>query len=134
MQTEASKLEAAVLRALLFAAFKAEGIEAYTLAFDGGGDSGQLEHVGFIETAADAPAPSKRLDAREFCTRHGLPAGDYQMSAIEALCWAALEAHHGGWENDAGAYGSFHFDTESQTIRYEHWERYVSETLHEYDI
>jgi len=128
-----STLEATVLRALLFAALKAEGIEELTISFDGFGDSGQLAHVGCIETTR-SPNSADTLNTREFCTRHGLPVGKYQTSAIEQLCYDALELHHGGWENDAGAFGSFTFDTESQGIRYEHWERYTTETLHEHQL
>ena len=36
--------------------------------------------------------------------------------AIETLCYDYLEESHGGWENNDGAFGEFHFDVAERSV------------------
>lgn len=111
----------------IFKALTAAGITEVRVAFDGEGDSGQIESVTAMARAKDVTLPAKqvtirqlsRVGAKPVSTRESLPA------AIETLCYDYLEETHGGWENNEGAFGEFHIDVAARTIELEFNARFV---------
>jgi len=115
-------------KSALFDALAATGIVTVVVAFDGYGDSGQVESV----------------DARDHHGEVALPEGDIELAApthdgvkverrtmpvreaIEQLAYDLLEEEHGGWENNDGAYGEFTFDVAARTISLDHNSRYTA--------
>jgi len=115
-------------KAALFLALAAAGVTTVTVAFDGCGDSGQIEsidasdHHGEVALpGGDIPIATLTCDGRDV-VRQALPLRE----AIESLCYDLLEETHGGWENDDGAYGTFVFDVAERTIGLDHNSRYTA--------
>jgi uncharacterized protein DUF6878 len=111
----------------VFDALAAAGITIVAVAFDGYGDSGQIENV---EAKADedlVALPSGEVEIasavwdeaeaeRSVMTVH---------EAIERLVFDFLGMTHDGWENSDGAYGDFTFDVGERTITLDYNERYM---------
>lgn len=95
------------------------GIHTVTVAFDGYGDSGQIEGIeAFNAESNPAVLPDNRpvrFQGEETSLRE----------AIETMAYAYLEAAHGGWENDDGAFGTFVFAVPDRTIALEHNARFT---------
>jgi hypothetical protein len=115
-------------KAAVFDALAATGITAVTVDFDGEGDSGQIQGV-----AAQGDDCSVELPATAVTIRHAvwgrtveITVRDHALKeAIEELCYGFLEHEHGGWENNDGAYGEFHFDVRARTIELDFNARYT---------
>jgi hypothetical protein len=90
------------------------GIHTVTIAFDGYGDSGQVEGIEAFDAESNpAVLPDNRpvrFRGEETSLRE----------AIETMAYAYLEATHGGWENNEGAFGTFVFAVPDRTITLEH--------------
>lgn len=111
----------ALNRVVVFDALAAAGITAVTVHFDGEGDSGQIDditaHAG--DRLIPLPATVLTIHTAEW-NRNDLPVREQSLSeAVEHLCYGFLEQEHGGWENNDGAYGEFHFDVGKRTIELE---------------
>ena len=95
------------------------GIHTVTVAFDGYGDSGQIEGIEAFDAEKNpVTLPDNRpvrFQGEETTLRE----------AIETMAYAYLEATHGGWENDEGAYGTFVFAVPDRTITLEHNARFT---------
>jgi hypothetical protein len=95
------------------------GIHTVTVAFDGYGDSGQIEGIEtFDAERASAVLPDNRpvrFQGEETSLRE----------AIETMAFTYLEAAHGGWENDDGAFGTFVFSVPDRMITLEHNARFT---------
>lgn len=89
------------------------GVTTVVAEYDGCGDSGQIDSIGF------------RNEAGEDCTE--VP--DAVESQVEDLLYDLLGVRHGGWENNDGAFGTFCWKLSEQTLEHEHNERYT-----EYEI
>lgn len=127
--------ELADLKTNLFDTLEARGIVLVTVAFDGCGDSGQIEGVyaidehGSVElTGITLPPPTGPSDSIADPDPQGLIA-----DAIETLAYDLLESEHGGWENNDGAYGEFTFDVVNRTIALEHNQRFTSSELYTHE-
>lgn len=122
-------------KASLFAALAAAGISHVCIAFNGYGDSGQIEDVTAKagEAEADLPAVDVEIASAEFgsetITRVSQPLAD----AIESFCFDLLESHHGGWENNEGAYGDFTFDIAADSIVFDFNYRIETSENHSYE-
>jgi hypothetical protein len=114
-------------RAAIFDAMERHGIDTVILAFDGSGDSGQIENVSAIPEAApklsllrvqqkEARWESDVIESREIDLR----------TALENLAYALLEKSHDGWEINEGAYGEFTLYTKSREITLDYNERFES--------
>lgn len=115
-------------KAALFDAFHAVGITLVTVAFDGGGDSGQIESVDAF--AGDAPAD---MPEAQIALLKAQPDGSGTETTImpiadviEDLVYQLLTQSHPGWENNDGAYGEFRFDVAARTITLDHNDRYTA--------
>lgn len=105
-------------KASLFAAFTAAGITHVTVAFDGVGDSGQIEDIEVKAGDAFAELPDTQVEiARtDFHCEEVHRRVEPIREAVESVCYLILEAKHAGWENNEGAYGDFVFDVAADTI------------------
>ena len=75
--------------------WKEEGKLKIRVDFNGGGDSGYIDEVGFINDGNDK----------------------YDLSAVwETKLYDILEKNHGGWEINEGSEGTFTIDNENQII------------------
>ena len=115
-------------KAALFDALAAAGITSVVVAFDGAGDSGQIESIDPRTGAAAAALPVCDIEIAtpawdgSALHRRTLPLDE----AIEQLAYAFLEEAHGGWEDNEGAFGEFTFDVADRTIRLDYNERVES--------
>ena len=112
----------------LFDALAEAGITSIVAAFDGYGDSGQIESIDarIGDAATELPTVEIEIatpawDGSEL-HRRTLPLSE----AIEQLAYDFLSETHGGWENNEGAYGEFTFDVAERTIHLDYNERVES--------
>ncbi len=117
---ERKKLGEANKRAI-FKALAAAGITEVRVAFDGEGDSGQIDSITVINGAEETRLPAQQVAIRQLSRAGAKPVRTRESlsSAIETLCYDYLEETHGGWENNDGAFGEFHVDVASRTIKLE---------------
>jgi hypothetical protein len=105
-------------RTAVFDALAAAGVTIVVVAFDGYGNSGQIDIVEAKAGEDVAALPSGEVEIasavwgetepeRMAITVHG---------AIGWLVFDLLEMTHDGWENSNGAYGDFTFDVAERTI------------------
>lgn len=120
----------------LLAALAAAGITAVVVTFDGCGDSGQIENLevkagdAFVDLP-DAPVEIARTDFfSETVDRRTEPLRE----ALESVCYLILEAKHGGWENNEGAYGEFVFDVAADSITLDFNYRIETTENHSYEF
>lgn len=115
-------------KAALFAALAANGITAVTVAFDGYGDSGQVESIEAKQGDAAVALPDARLELWQagWETVGIEPRACPLPEAVEEICYALLTQTHCGWENNEGAYGDFTFDVAARTITLDYNERFTS--------
>lgn len=115
-------------KALLFAMLAEAGVTQVIVAFDGGGDSGQIESVEARagDAAVDLPDAIVNVHVAEFGQAEPIARDLAVAELIEELCYDYLSATHGGWENNDGAYGEFVFDVTAGTISLEHNKRYTA--------
>lgn len=119
-------------KAALFGTLAKAGITAVVVAFDGCGDSGQIESV---DARADGQPAALPTTAVEIATPGWDGAGLHRRTlplpeAVEALAYAFLEEKHGGWENNSGAYGEFAFDVTERSITLDFNERIETSEYH----
>jgi hypothetical protein len=110
----------------VFDALAEAGIHTVHVAFDGYGDSGQIEGInGFDASANEIPLPDSRKVTLILSEGEDAPADTTLRDAIETLAYRCLELSQPGWENDDGAYGTFVFDVADRTITLEHNARFT---------
>lgn len=114
-----------------------QGIAKVLVCFDGAGDSGQIEEVMALgDDGAERPIPEVAVALQKIAFGDNAPRTGTETlgEAIESLAYALLQFSHGGWENNAGAYGDFTFDVAAGLITLEYNERYETSELftHEY--
>jgi hypothetical protein len=105
-------------KAAVMSALAAAGITSVTVAFDGYGDSGQIESIAAQSGEVTVQLPDSFVaivDSDDEGTSSSdenaaESDGDTPLAeAIESLCYEYLEEAHGGWEVNDGAYGTFVF-------------------------
>jgi hypothetical protein len=116
-----------VNKTAVFDALAAAGITIVVVAFDGYGDSGQIENV---EAKADedlVALPSGEVEIASAVWDQAEPERTAMTvhDAIELLIFDFLGMTHDGWENSDGAYGDFTFDIAERTITLDYNERYM---------
>jgi hypothetical protein len=127
---------------ILFDAFDANGVTGAEVRFDGSGDSGGIEGIDLV-TDKDANAIlTKVVEGGKILeyTQFG-PDGTKEVynnnpatvnDLIESICYDALKAEHEGWENNDGAYGDIHFDSETRSVTMNFYERSTEYHEHEF--
>jgi hypothetical protein len=116
-----------VNKTAVFDALAAAGITIVVVAFDGYGDSGQIENIE-AKTGEDVVAlPSGEVEIASAVWDQAEPERTAMTvhDAIEQLVFDFLGMTHDGWENSDGAYGDFTFDVAERTITLDYNERYV---------
>lgn len=115
-------------KAVLFDSLTAAGIETVIVAFDGYGDSGQIERIDVDGAEEAVPLSRDRIEVAR--VRWGNPEIERQTQtvreAIETLVYDLLRQTHEGWEINDGAYGDFTFNVAERTIKLDYNERYIS--------
>lgn len=114
-------------KAVLFDALVQVGIKSVLVEFDGYGDSGQIENISAHagqDVAVNLPNLNIVIARVEYGSHEIVRRTMSVKDAIEHLAYGFLEQTHGGWENNAGAYGDFHFDVADRTITLNYNERF----------
>lgn len=115
----------------LLHALQMSGVTHVIVAFDGAGDSGQIESVEVRAGDDDITMPGAYVEYLEI----GFDASDRPVPkpvsvtlehAIDRFAYDILERTHGGSENNDGAYGEFIFDVARQAITLDHHDRYIA--------
>lgn len=99
----------AVERKALFKELRDSGVAMVTIAYDGSGDSGDVQSTTFSDAKGEQMKDPGSFEER--CND----------SALEAL-----EHKRGGWESNEGSYGELIFDIKAGKVRFEHNERIES--------
>lgn len=120
-------------KADLFAVLAGAGVVTVTVAFDGYGDSGQIESV----DAISKDGVSRELPATSIMIRRALwgeaePTSEEMTvaEAVERLAYDLLGGAHPGWEINDGSYGAFVFDVAAGTITLDCNVRFTDSELH----
>lgn len=136
-QIAAEKARRAALRpankAAVFAALVGAGIASVTVAFDGYGDSGQIQSIE-ARDVLDAETPLPEETVAIVAIVWGRPDPESRAmsvrEAIEHLAYEALEETHAGWEINDGSFGDFVLDVPALEIRLDYNERFTSTELY----
>jgi hypothetical protein len=97
------------------------------VAFDGEGDSGQIESIIAYKSDAETPLPRHAVTLKAV-DWNGVQQPDDALSlpeAVERLCYDFLEQAHGGWENNDGAFGEFILNVTDRTVSLDFSSRYT---------
>lgn len=102
----------------VFDALTTATITQVLVEFDGEGDSGQINSVTAFRGEEPVEVPETKVRIQNVAWGDTAPVAmeSTLASAIETLCYDYLEERHGGWENNDGAYGEFHFDVAQRTV------------------
>lgn len=118
-------------KAALFDALAAAGIASVEVAFDGSGDSGQIERITAQAGGTETALPERTIEFVEPGVGEAMNCKAVSVAdAIETLVYDALEETHPGWEINDGAFGTFTFDVAVREIALSYDQRYV-DTCHE---
>jgi len=117
----------AVNKTAVFDTLAAAGITIVVVAFDGYGDSGQIENVEAKAGDEIVAMPSGQVEIASAVWDQAEPetTATTAHDAIERLVFDFLGMTHDGWENSDGAYGDFTFDIAERTITLDYNERYM---------
>ena len=116
-----------VNKTTVFDALAATAITIVVVAFDGYGDSGQIENVEAKAGDEIVALPSGQVEIASAVWDQAEPESTATTvhDAIELLVFDFLGMTHDGWENSDGAYGDFTFDIAERTITLDYNERYM---------
>jgi hypothetical protein len=120
-------------KADLFAVLAGAGIATVTVAFDGYGDSGQIESIDAIgKDGVSCELPATSITIRRALWGEAEPASEDMTvaEAVERLAYDLLGGTHPGWEINDGSYGSFIFDVATGTITLDCNVRFTAAELH----
>ncbi|APX26374.1 MULTISPECIES: DUF6878 family protein [Salipiger] len=120
---------------VLFDVLAAADIAQVIVAFDGYGDSGQIEDVSALSGGKNVDLHKGQISlsraswGTDEVTEHSMTIEE----AVEQLAYDFLAETHPGWENNDGAYcGEFTFDVKSRVITLDHNERYTATESYEH--
>jgi uncharacterized protein DUF6878 len=111
----------------IFKALAAAAINEVRVAFDGEGDSGQIDSITAIAGGEETRLPARQVAIRQLFRAGAKPVRTRKSlsAAIETLCYDYLAGTHAGWENNEGAFGEFHIDVAGRTINLEFNARFI---------
>ena len=126
----------------LLDALKRAGALRARVTYHGGGDEGSHDDVSASD-AANSPIDLSGTVSL-LCERYDREDGQWKISivpqdqpldtALSDYAMEAVEKHHGGWENNDGAFGEFCFDAAARSIHLEFNERFTSSELYTHDF
>jgi hypothetical protein len=90
---------------------KAAGVRSVHIDYDGCGDSGQIESIGYLDQEGESIDPCGKVSMTE----------DQLMD----LFYDLIEARHPGWENNDGAFGELEWNLIDDTLRHTHNDRFT---------
>jgi hypothetical protein len=90
---------------------KAAGVECVHINYDGCGDSGQIESIGYTDRDGKPIDPAGKITITE----------DQLMD----LFYDLTQARHPGWENNDGAFGEFEWNLMDDTLKHTHNDRFT---------
>jgi len=120
----------------IFALLRENGVASVTAAYDGQGDSGQIDSI----TAFDSDNYVLNLGKIQTSIQKSTQVWDSEnrgwkeipsagtktlIEALDDIFYGALEKQQPGWENNDGAFGTFIVDVPTQTITWEHNSRFT---------
>ena len=98
-------------------------ISVVKINFDGSGDSGQIEYMGFYnEEEKHVPVEDVYFKYLDF---EKLPQPKSVTDFLEDLIYDALSDHYGGWEINDGSFGEIEFDATTGNMKIDFSERVV---------
>lgn len=103
-------------------AMKVAGINSATVSYSGSGDSGDTEDTTF------SPEGKEDQITVGIVSNDGKTTVKTLKTAIIDYAMMAVDARHGGWENNDGGHGEITFDAKKGVISIEHND-YVVETV-----
>jgi len=120
---------------LLFDTLQETRVASIEVTFDGCGDSGQIESITYEDHRGKELSEPKLVVKGSFTGKHhewddkkktfvevGGSEGKVR-EIVEQVCYDKLQASHGGWEINEGAYGIFIFDVLNRKVNLEYNER-----------
>ena len=124
-------------KAAIFDALASANIQTVAVAFDGYGDSGQIESTTAHDaTGAERELPNATVAFHEVAFQG--PTTTMQSirldEAIAMLVFSLLEQVHAGWEDNDGAYGEFTFDVATRSITLDYNERFTDSTNYQHEF
>jgi hypothetical protein len=123
---------------LLFDTLAETKVSSIEVAFDGCGDSGQVESVDYTDSKGkgideaylnktivkgSATTAYMQYDEKTKLLVDGKSKEGTVREIIEEICYDKLAASHGGWELNEGSYGTFTFDVSTRKVSLEYNER-----------
>ena len=123
---------------LLFDTLAKTKVSSIEVAFEGCGDSGQIEAVDYTDANGkgidEAYLNKTIVKGSEKTSYHKWDEKTKKLvkteategnvrEIIEEICYDKLGASHGGWEINEGSYGTFYFDVSTRKVRLEYNER-----------
>lgn len=86
------------------------GVAIVTASYSGCGDSGQIDEVAFLSPKEKVITKAIPKDLQE---------------EVETFLYDALETRHGGWENNDGGEGEFHWTLATGDCEHTHRDFYI---------
>ncbi len=120
-------------KADLFSVLDGAGIVTVTVAFNGYGDSGQIESIDAIgKDGMSRELPATSITIRSARWGEAEPASEEipVAEAVERLAYDLLGGAHPGWEINDGSFGTFVFDVAAATITLDCNVRFTDSELH----
>jgi len=115
---DSEEREALQLRkATLLTALKAAGIASVEIAYNGEGDSGQIEELAVFDEAG-------AIQTAKLSTE--IEPGQTLAALIDDIAWDVIQAYHDGFENDDGGFGKITIDVAAGTVTLDHNDRVIN--------
>lgn len=123
---------------ILFDLLESHGVEAVTVTFDGGGDSGQIDEIDVSDEVAGLRVKGAKVSNGRVWSPEGFKESYKHdptvRDMIKSFCYGALETLYGGWENNDGAFGEFRFLVKERVVGFDFNQRYTESELHEHEL
>lgn len=104
-------------KAVLIAHLKTLGITSVSIGYDGEGDQGQITDIEALEP----------VEVKIKLMTDGTPLGPHRelTDALENFAWNVLDAHHAGFENNDGGFGTISIDVNGNSVTLEKNDKFI---------
>jgi hypothetical protein len=125
---------------ILFDVLKDKNVKTFSVSFDGGGDSGQIEDVDLdnkiLDEVIEGASVSKGCvwDNETNKSVKKMSENATVREIIDTICYDVLEQTCGGWEINEGSYGTFTFDVSKRKVSLDFNERIIETNHTEYSF